>query len=572
MNTHSENKLVKSLGFISRTRVIFWLALSLTFAAVYGYLALRQGYASEFVVQDDGRHHVFWTVRYFDPELLQDDIIADYFQSLAPVGYRQLYRFAAFIGIHPLDFHKILPPVLGLITTAYGFGICLTIFPIPIAGFMATLMVNQHLWLEDNLSSGTPRAFFTPLLFAFLYYFLRKRPILCLISIILQGLFYPICILISSGVLVLRLVRWQDGKVQFPEDKRDYILCVGGLLVGFFCLLPYLVTESEFGSMIDVTTAKTMPEFQEEGRTHFFDENFWDYWLEGGRSGLLGRKILTPATLSFALFFPVVLFFHRYFPLTQKIQFSVRILWQVLITSLSLFLLAHLLLFKLYLPSRYTQYTFSLILAFASAIVLTVVFQRCLIWIKNNHFLVKLTNFTLIVSIFIAVVFYPCFMNQFPQPEYQIGKPASLYNFFAQKPKDILIASLTPIADNIPSFSQRSVLVSRETAIPLYPEYYQVIKQRITDLIQAQYSPNLEDAKKFVQKYDVDFWLINQAGFSQGYLEDNDWLQQFQPVTQVAQANLEKGLTPAILNLTDSCSVWRQNKLIVLETKCIREK
>jgi hypothetical protein len=99
-----------------------------------------------------------------------------------------------------------------------------------------------------------------------------------------------------------------------------------------------------------------------------------------------------------------------------------------------------------------------------------------------------------------------------------------------------------------------------------------VIKQRITDLIQAQYSPNLEDAKKFVQKYDVDFWLINQAGFSQGYLEDNDWLQQFQPVTQVAQANLEKGLTPAILNLTDSCSVWRQNKLIVLETKCIREK
>ncbi|NEP62750.1 MAG: hypothetical protein F6K31_38505, partial [Symploca sp. SIO2G7] len=195
-------------------QIIFWLSLSLAFAVHYSILGFQQSLA-QYSVQDDARQHVFWMRRFLDPELFPQDLIADYFQSVAPSGYSTLYKLFATIGIDPIVLSKYLPIILGLITTAYCFGVCLEILPVPVAGFMATAMLNQNLWIEDDLVSATPRAFIYPLLLAFLYYLLRGSLLPCLVAIALQGLFYPQCVLISSGVLVLqvlhRMGRWGAG-------------------------------------------------------------------------------------------------------------------------------------------------------------------------------------------------------------------------------------------------------------------------------------------------------------------------------------------------------------------------
>lgn len=47
----------------------FWFSLSMTFAAIYGTLALQKAFSGEYVVQDDARQHVFWMRRFLDPEL-----------------------------------------------------------------------------------------------------------------------------------------------------------------------------------------------------------------------------------------------------------------------------------------------------------------------------------------------------------------------------------------------------------------------------------------------------------------------------------------------------------------------
>ena len=73
----------------------FWLSVSLGFAVVCSWLALKEAFSSQWVVQDDARQHVFWMLRYLDPELFPQDLIADYFQSVAPVGYTSLYKLAA---------------------------------------------------------------------------------------------------------------------------------------------------------------------------------------------------------------------------------------------------------------------------------------------------------------------------------------------------------------------------------------------------------------------------------------------------------------------------------------------
>lgn len=63
----------------------FWFSLSLTFSAIYSILGLREAFSSEYVVQDDARQHVFWMLRFLDPELFPQDLIANYFQSVAPL-------------------------------------------------------------------------------------------------------------------------------------------------------------------------------------------------------------------------------------------------------------------------------------------------------------------------------------------------------------------------------------------------------------------------------------------------------------------------------------------------------
>ena len=151
----------------SSPNLTFWLSLSLTFSVIYSLLALREAFGSAYVVQDDARQHVFWMLRFIDPELFPHNLIADYFQSVAPAGYSIIYQIAAAVGFNPFGFNKLLPLVLGLLTTAYCFGVCLQMLPIPSAGFIATLLLNQNLWNDDELVSGTPRAFVYGLLMSF---------------------------------------------------------------------------------------------------------------------------------------------------------------------------------------------------------------------------------------------------------------------------------------------------------------------------------------------------------------------------------------------------------------------
>lgn len=266
--SYLHNLLTSPKAGKSNAQTIFWFSLSLTFAAIYGILALQKALSGEYVVQDDARQHVFWMRRFLDPELFPHDLIANYFQSVAPAGYTALYRLMAF-GIDPLLLSKLLPTVLGLITTGYCFGVCLQLLPVPMTGFIAALLLNQNLWMQDGLISATPKAFIYPLFLAFLYYLLRRSLLPCAIALALLGLFYPSLVFICAVLLILQLGRWERGRLHF-QDRSAYIFCAVGLGVALLVLLPYAVGSSEFGPTITVAEARTLPEFVAGKRSSFF--------------------------------------------------------------------------------------------------------------------------------------------------------------------------------------------------------------------------------------------------------------------------------------------------------------
>ncbi|MDF5716712.1 MAG: hypothetical protein PUP93_23280 [Rhizonema sp. NSF051] len=71
------------------------------------------------------------------------------------------------IGMYPLLLSKVLPSVLGIVASLYCFRVCMQIFPVPVAAFASTLLLNQAVWMNDDLASASPRAFVSPLFLAF---------------------------------------------------------------------------------------------------------------------------------------------------------------------------------------------------------------------------------------------------------------------------------------------------------------------------------------------------------------------------------------------------------------------
>ncbi|WP_448267609.1 hypothetical protein [Nostoc sp. DSM 114159] len=545
--------------------VIFWYSLSLTFAVGYIFMGLRQAFTSKYIVSDDAREYISWVYRYFNPDLFPGDLIADYFQSVTPIGYGIVYKIIAALNIDPILFGKIFPLVLGLITTSYCFVVCMEILPVPMAGFLASLLLNQSLCLHDDLFSATPRDFIYPLVLAFIYYLIRSSGFGVLIVFALQCLIYPIIGFIDLLILLLRLFRWQNGQITISHNRKDFILFVAATITAGIIILPYTIQSSQFGPTITAAVARTMPEYWDGGRFRYFTHNIISYWFDGRDSGFFA--LIAPPQLLFGLLLPIILKFQSHFLLTKQVKDEVKLLLQVVIASLIMFFTAHALAFKLHWPSRYTHHTFKIVLALAAAISITLILDATFRWSRQNGRQILILGTITILGA--GLVLYPSSLKVFPKTPYLEGQAPTLYNFLQKQPQNIVIASTSQEADNIPIFAQRTILVGKEYALPIHTKYYAQFRQRMIDLINAQYTDDINQVKDFIQKYHVTFWLLERSAFLPEYITKNTWLQQYQPAAQQANANLQKAL-PVLATLINSCAVIETDNLVLLKTECIK--
>lgn len=585
------------------------LCLSITLAGslIYGLLGLQVAFAGDWIVQDDARQHIFWMARYLDPDLFPNDLIADYFQSVAPFGYNFVYQLSAKLNIDPLVFNKLIPVALRLITTYYFFILCREIFPVPLGCTISTLFLNHNLWLKDDLISATPRAFLYPFLVAFLYYFTKQSLIPCLVTIILLGLFYPQIVFIVSGMLILNLIKshpfistlkkskaislnknlnakktsskdsslatsiqpfvLKDNLANYNNKNRYFALI--GLAVAFIVMLPYALNNSLYEPIISREQALTMAEFYDGGRSNFFQDNIWQYLLGKGNGIMISTSLFNPIILLSSLFFPWVVKQPEKFSLVEKITLKLETLIKLTIASLGMFFLAHLFLFKLHLPSRYTAHSLKFVVTILAGITITVVLKYLVTTIKNK-FPVKQGKILVSLSILaIALLTYYSFFEPVSPTGYKTGKYPELYQFLQQQPKDIAIASLTEETDNLPTFTKRSILVSREYAIPYHLGYYKPFSAKVKALINAQYSDNLQEVQQFIRQYKITFWLIEEDSFTTEYFTKNRWLKQYQPELSNAIANLNNKQTPIVAAYQDTCQVLATAKFKIIETECL---
>ena len=95
--------------------------------------------------------------------------------------------------------------------------------------------------------------------------------------------------------------------------------------------------------------------------------------------------------------------------------------------------------------------------------------------------------------------------------------------------------------------------------------------QRMADLVQAQYSPDLETVSAFIRQYGVDVWVVDERFAKADYVMAQDWLvnSAIQDVVFDRMQQLQAGMEPALVGAIARCSVLTENNLVVLEASCL---
>jgi hypothetical protein len=563
------------------------LVLALLYAAIPPIKGLIEAFSSPFVFQDDARQFVFWMHRWMDPALFAGDLNAEYWQSVTPLGYQALFRAAAAVGIDPVLLDKLLPPVLGLALAYYAFRLTLRITPVPAAAFLASALTVFFMWLMEDTASGTPRAFAVPMFLAFLVYLVEKRTLAVIVVALLQGLLYPQMSLIYPGVLALSLLRWEDARPALSRARGDWLRAMAGCVAVLVSLLPFLLDSGAFGPAITLAEVQSSPAFQPGGRSEFFLPDPVDFYLCGIRSGLLpvqwGCYSAYDIGLSFA---PAIAIGELLFALGLPllVALSARragpghprpaawLLVAAVASGTALFLAAHILLFRMHLPARYGQHTLRAVSMVVLAVALAPALLRAARWGSAparlraaRRTIAGIAAFTIAGGLFGLTIGLPVI----PRMEYvHPGHPA-LYAYIAAQPKDAVIASLAAEADNLPILTGRTVLATREYAIPYSTGYIGQLRERTAGLIEAAYSDDPAAVRNYLDRVGASLLLLDAEALAPAHVAGAWWRHDYPGPAAAALAAVESRRHLPLARLIEACGERPDPAFVILAADCI---
>ncbi|MEO1148680.1 MAG: hypothetical protein AAFY26_24175, partial [Cyanobacteria bacterium J06638_22] len=125
------------------------------------------------------------------------------------------------------------------------------------------------------------------------------------------------------------------------------------------------------------------------------------------------------------------------------------------------------------------------------------------------------------------------------------------------------------------SFAKRSVVVGGGGfVLPYHTGYFEQISQRLLENIAAQYSPQLDGLKQFIEQYGVDYLLIDQDFTDVTYLSEDVFLQ-YPIMRQRLLERLGEGRLPALARVAPNCVVIEVDNVKpvkLLDASCILEQ
>ena len=288
---------------------------------------------------------------------------------------------------------------------------------------------------------------------------------------------------------------------------------------------------------------------------------------EAFRLNLAFAPLLAGILLVFAIGVPIVLIF-KATGMDGNLDQRVTILLVVVVSSVLGYLAAHLFLFELHLPSRYSQHPLRATSWIGAALLAGPGLIKLGKTFANKSRLQSRSITVITITIATAFFILPLPLGPSPYANYVTGKHPQLYAYLRAAPKNITIASLAIEADNIPSFSARSVQGAREYAIPYATGYITPLKQKTKALIRAQYASNPAPLTRYIEHYRPSYILVNRSMFAPLAIKSQWWASDYPSEANWAIDQLHSAM-PYMIKMFSTCQVFNSAPLILLDADCI---
>ncbi len=480
----------------------------------------------------------YWMRRFQDPGLFQDPLTHALVETgYVPLGSQAVYWLASNV-VDPVRLSGWGVLVLAPLSTWLVFRIVREHTAwIPAAWFAAALFVLS--WQNQRFSGTHPRAFAQPIVLLTVFLLMRGRTRWAAVVPAAGALFYPPAALVALGVLFLSAIGARGRRLTL--DRRALIACAASAAVVLLVYEVPRIAGLSSGNLITESVARHYPEFGPNGQVPFFRASVIKE-LRANYSGFavtLGGSILMVMAAVVLVLRPA------------NCRLIRKEVWAMGVVSLLLFGVSYAVLFRLYLPTRYTYpllpfYCIVIAVswyplwdAYGERLrwllpVLAVGLPAAVIWFAGSRFdlgpmLPAATLWDTVVdgwvtiacslaagAVLAAVVYFnrtdraigalivllcavlagSLLTGVVTVAGWQTstgrdcGKDQALYSYLRTLPKGAIIAGDPKAIDCVPIETDRAVVISRKLYQPFDYTFLKFVRPRMVDMLRAYYGPS----------------------------------------------------------------------------------
>lgn len=478
------------------------------------------GLTNPYAVNDDVRQQLYWMQRWLDPALYPPDILNEYARAYVSWGVQALYR-AGSLAFQPLFFAKLvavaLSAWLGLLFFQTGCALKdegLGLVALAVCWFTPAFM--------ENISGGLARAFAAPLLLLFLYALVRRSRALALAALLGQALFIPyillLCLVAAGGHLTL----WRLGLTKtLPLLRGPQDVLTGIAALSLAVLWQHGLGAEGFGPLPWASEMAARPEFYAKGRLDLlpFPSIFWELFARpwAAFAPLNGRNTAAGVAVTILVLPAMALGARRVD--WKALAPQAWALGSVFAASLAMYVLARAFALKLFVPSRYLEYTTNIFLCLGAAVLLEPLARALLARCPRSPRM--LGGALMLAALLLGAV------RQHGVELYDYSAGRALYAFALGTPEDARFAGAPEVMDNVLTFGQRNVYASFELAHPWSTGYWAVIRPRLEKLAKACYTTDPDELKRFCQSEGIDFFVVDRRRYTPEFLAATPFFEPF---------------------------------------------
>lgn len=488
-----------------------WAALLLPAAAGYAFHVVAHLWGRPFAFQDDMRQHVLGLAP-------TADLFGAYYAATVPPGIAALHRLTSGLCA-PLDWARWVQPLLIAVWLAWGARRLAGALGHAGRGWVFAAWVQVFAWSGDDLVSSTPRAWAMAFLVEILGSVAARQPARLAMGAAIASLCYPPVAVLgwASGAALAGWlwIRWlarppalreTPGGPTAPSGPDPALrelmvwslslVVAAGAIFGVARLLDGRLRP--FGPKITRSEAVRADEFRGSGRAAFFSDNPIAYWVTNSRGGLVNRDSEVPWWVVIA--FGVMAIVRRPPAMAAVLPGlwrgpAVPFLIAWLGTSLLLFFSAHAFWLHLFHPSRYVQFSVTLLAALLLAAAVSG-WRR--LWQAGA------------MAALFALSAY------LGNAGFQDGRVAGALQYVIRSPRTAVVAAHpeSPLAATVPLLLGARSVASVELALPYHLGFYGTAAGRIRDAFTAWYTDDPGMVQAFQDKYAVTHWILEGTAWA----------------------------------------------------------